>query len=89
MRNLPENKKYQTLMFSATADQKTLSLAKSYLKKDFCYFNMHQYDTSPEIIIDAKTGEEKSLPPMRINHHYMVLPIENKLDTLYSFIKSH
>lgn len=42
MRNLPEHKKYQTLMFSATADSKTLGLAKSYLKKDFSFFNMHQ-----------------------------------------------
>jgi superfamily II DNA/RNA helicase len=76
-------------MFSATADSKTLGLAKNHMKKDFCHFNMHQYETSPEIVIDAKTGEEKTLPPLKINHYCMVLPYEAKLDTLYSFIKSH
>ncbi len=45
MRNLPHNKNFQTLMFSATADKKTLELAKGYFKKDFSFFNMNPQDS--------------------------------------------
>jgi ATP-dependent RNA helicase DDX10/DBP4 len=31
----------------------------------------------------------KSITPVKLLHYYMELPIEEKLDTLFSFVKAH
>jgi len=78
MQNLPI-KKFQTVLASATADSKTMQIAKQYLKTSLCFFNMNTLND----LVDA-TGV-----PIKLNHYYMVLNIEQRMDTLFSFIKSH
>lgn len=56
-----------------------MQVAKQVLKTSFCFFNMN----SSEELVDAAGV------PLKLNHYYMLLPFEKKMDTLFSFIKSH
>jgi ATP-dependent RNA helicase DDX10/DBP4 len=82
-------------MFSATIGKKVKELMKVNLKSDHEYICIHDYAAveskmngeSPE---DQEANEKlKSITPVKLLHFYMVLKIEEKLDTLFSFIKSH
>jgi ATP-dependent RNA helicase DDX10/DBP4 len=77
------------MLISATVGKKILGLASLTLKKDHEYICIHDFDR-----IDGKeeneTGEGiKALTPAKLLHFYMELKIEDKIDTLFSFLKSH
>jgi len=64
-------------MYSATADTKIQTLARQYLKSDFSYFNLHQYElANTSLTTDSSNPDQKDLIPLKINHYYMNLPIE-------------
>jgi ATP-dependent RNA helicase DDX10/DBP4 len=102
--NFLPRRKIQTLLFSATAKNSLRKYARQVLNSDFLYFCMNNYDSSNNIITGEKAeGEElkaaqnndgseitpKYVTPVKLTHKYMVVDAENKLDTLFSFIKSH
>lgn len=100
LRNLPM-KRVQKLLFSATAKKSLEKYAKSTLSSDFNYFSLNNYEDSlsqalegnPEIPEEGKTDEEdrvaKYVTPIKLTHFYMCINAQDKLDTLFSFIKSH
>ncbi|KAI1875060.1 hypothetical protein JX265_003745 [Neoarthrinium moseri] len=67
-------KSRQTLLFSATQSRKVSDLARLSLK-------------DPEYI--AVHEAAASATPTTLTQHYLVTPLPEKLDTLYSFIKSN
>ncbi|KAK5991321.1 ATP-dependent RNA helicase DBP4 [Cladobotryum mycophilum] len=67
-------KSRQTLMFSATQSKKVSDLARLSLK-DPEYVSVHQ---------DATAAT-----PSNLQQHYIVTPLDEKLDTLYGFIKAN
>lgn len=84
-RNLPEE--VQTLMISATVSKKISNLAALNLKKEQEFVSIHDYDKA-----ETAEGEEAattSIVPVKLLHYYMELKIEDKLDTLFSFLKAH
>jgi ATP-dependent RNA helicase DDX10/DBP4 len=93
MQNLPA--KIQTMLFSATIRNKLKDLVRIKLNKDHEYISLHDYDSveglANEIGKDDKslTEQLKNITPLKLLHHYMVVNIEEKLDTLFSFVKSH
>jgi superfamily II DNA/RNA helicase len=100
MRNLP--KKIQTLLFSATIGHKLKELARVNLKEKYEYICIHDFDSIESRANDygsAKAGESaedralteqlKSITPVKLLHYYMQMNIEEKMDTLFSFLKSH
>ena len=38
---------------------------------------------------EATDAQLKSITPTTLLHYYMEIPIEDKLDTLFSFLKTH
>ena len=62
-------------MFSATADAKTKRVADSVLRSEFSYFSVDPQD-------QLAAG-------VAVNHYFMSVPAKDKLDTLFSFVKSH
>jgi ATP-dependent RNA helicase DDX10/DBP4 len=97
--NLPM-KKVQTLLFSATAKKSLQKYARTVIGKNFNYFTLNNYDDSISQAIEgapegeeAKTGEDalvaKYITPIKLTHFYMQIEANQKLDTLFSFIKSH
>ena len=68
------------MLCSATADSKTQTIAKQYLKTNFSFFNLNSHDSE---------NKDASGVPIKLNHYYMLLPIENKMDTLFSFLRAH
>jgi ATP-dependent RNA helicase DDX10/DBP4 len=67
-------KSRQTLLFSATQSRKVSDLARLSLK-------------DPEYI--AVHEAASSATPSTLSQHYLITPLPEKLDTLYSFIKSN
>jgi ATP-dependent RNA helicase DDX10/DBP4 len=66
-------KERQTLLFSATQSKKVSDLARLSLQ-DPEYVSVH--------------AEDKSATPISLQQNYIVCPIEEKLDTLWSFIQA-
>lgn len=64
----------QTLMFSATQSKKVSDLARLSLK-DPEYVSVHE--------------AAASATPTTLQQHYLVMPLADKIDTLYGFIKSN
>jgi ATP-dependent RNA helicase DDX10/DBP4 len=83
------------MLFSATIRNKLKDLVRLKLKKDHEYISLHDYDSveglANEIGTDDKvlTDQLKNITPLKLLHHYMVTNIDEKLDTLFSFVKSH
>ncbi|KAK6212710.1 ATP-dependent RNA helicase dbp4 [Pestalotiopsis sp. IQ-011] len=67
-------KSRQTVLFSATQSRKVSDLARLSLK-DPEYISVHEAATSAT--------------PSTLAQHYLVTPLPDKIDTLYSFIKSN
>lgn len=65
----------QTLLFSATQSESVKDLARLSL-------------TNPKRI-GISTDEELSVTPDTLDQYYIQIPLEQKLDVLWSFIKSH
>lgn len=69
------------------------------LKEDHEYICIHDFDSmeSRLNVLDPAMNPEdkilsdkiKSITPVKLLHFYMELKIEEKLDTLFSFLKSH
>jgi len=95
--NLPRGK-YQTLLFSATIGRKVKELVTLGLKQNHESIMIHDFDSIEQTVNDydntnpeerALAERIKSITPMKLNHYYMETQIEDKLDLLFSFLKSH
>lgn len=74
--NLPKGSR-QTLLFSATQTKKVKDLARLSL-------------SSPEYVAANEEGSGKGgAIPDTLQQHYMVVPLEQKLSLLFSFIRTH
>lgn len=94
-------RRVQTLLFSATAKKSLQKYAKTLLNTDFNFFSMNNYEDSLSQALNAEGGgpqEEgkedaemvaKYVTPVKLTHYYMVIEADQKLDTLFSFMKSH
>mmetsp|Transcript_17279 Transcript_17279/g.20015 ORF Transcript_17279/g.20015 Transcript_17279/m.20015 type:complete len:198 (+) Transcript_17279:117-710(+) len=94
-------RRVQTLLFSATAKKSLQKYAKTLLNTDFNFFSMNNYEDSLSQALNAEGGgpqEEgkedaemvaKYVTPVKLTHFYMVIEADQKLDTLFSFMKSH
>lgn len=71
--NLPPER--QTLLFSATQSKSVSDLARLSL-------------TNPQYI-GVKQAEDETATPDSLSQSYITVKLEDKLDTLYSFIKTH
>ena len=94
MRNLPS--KTQTMLVSATVGKNLKDLARVNLKEGYEYICIHDFDSIESLANEygetedkAITEQLKSITPVKLLHFYMQVNIEEKLDTLFSFIKSH
>jgi len=91
--NLPSN--VQTLLFSATVRNKVKDLAKLNLKPDYEYISLHDFESVENKVSGGPADEDeedskiKAITPQKLLHYYMELKIDEKLDTLFSFLKSH
>jgi len=96
MRNLPKQG-VQTLLFSATVGKQLKELARVNLKEDHEYISIHDFETVESLANDFEGSKEdrelnerlKSITPVKLLHHCMTIKLEDKLDTLFSFLKSH
>jgi ATP-dependent RNA helicase DDX10/DBP4 len=68
------------------------------MSKSYEHISIHDFDSVEQIASDlaAMSPEDravqerlKSITPMKLVHHCMILKIEDKIDTLFSFLKSH
>jgi ATP-dependent RNA helicase DDX10/DBP4 len=96
MKNLPKHP--QTMLFSATIGKQLKDLARVNLKPNYEYVCIHDFDSiesrandfEPQSAEDKALAEQlKSITPVKLLHYYMQIPIEEKLDTLFSFLKTH
>ena len=99
MESLPSQ--VQTLLFSATIGQRVKDLVKLNLNADHEYISIHSYDKLQSTKAQNEEGKEeaeaddehdeaiKSITPVKLVHYCMKLPIQEKMDTLFSFLKSH
>ena len=69
---------HQTLFFTATQTRAVLSLARSSLRATARYINLGH-----------REGPATTATPTSLQQHYVVCPLEAKLDMLFSFIRSH
>ena len=93
IRSLP--KRRQTLLFSATVTKSLRELARLNLNEEPEYIQIHDFDTIESKVahgdadMDEADKQLKSITPTTLLHYCMMMPIEDKLDTLFSFLKSH
>lgn len=96
MDNLP--KQVQTILISATIGRKVRDLARVNLKKEHEYISIHDFDSIESKLneFDQNDAEDrvlsekiKSITPQKLLHYFMEVKIEDKLDMLFSFLKSH
>jgi len=95
MRNLPQN--IQTLLFSATIGRKLKELTEVNLSAEHEYICIHNFDTVEGRLNEVEENPEdkelneklKSITPVKLVHSCMELKVEDKLDMLFSFLKSH
>lgn len=79
--NLPKDR--QTLLFSATQTKRVKDLARLSLKDP-------EYVAVRESAAEGgESGEGTGLTPKNLDQHYMVVPLEEKLNMLFSFLRSH
>lgn len=90
--NLPKSR--QTLLFSATQTKSIKDLARLSLKDP-------EYVAVREGVVgstskgkgkdegEAEDGEMNQATPKNLEQHYMVVELDQKLDVLWSFIKTH
>ena len=71
---LPPKEQRQTLLFSATQTKSVRSLARLSLE-------------APEFL--AAHDDSKFATPQKLKQSYIVVPLQSKLDTIWSFIKTH
>jgi ATP-dependent RNA helicase DDX10/DBP4 len=86
-------------LYSATIGRKVKDLAAVNLNQEHEYICIHDFDSvesklneyDPDQTAEDKalTDKIKSITPVKLIHHYMELKIEDKLDVLFSFLKSH
>ena len=67
-------KQRQTLLFSATQTKDVKALARLSLRQPQ-YIGVHE--------------QSATSTPARLEHHYMLVPAQNKLDTIFGFVRSH
>lgn len=84
-------KERQTLLFSATLTKEIHNLAKLSLKKPE-YISLHESKVAKGG--EGATGQEEKIPmqyevPKGLSQYYMQIKIEDKLDTLFSFLRTH
>lgn len=89
--NLPKQR--QTLLFSATQTKSVKDLARLSLK-DPEYVAVRQAPADPSAATGeaAQEGGEKEDAteiPKKLEQHYMVVPLDEKLDVLWTFMKTH
>lgn len=84
------------MLFSATVGKDLKDLARVNLNDDYEYICIHDFDSIESRANEygnqedkAITDQLKSITPLKLLHYYMVVKIEDKLDMLFSFIKSH
>ena len=93
--NLPPSSIRQTLLFSATQTSNVQSLARLSLNEPV-YINVRDAEmasTSASMGKEATGNEEKGASsletPKGLEQFYMIVDLDKKLDTLWSFVKSH
>lgn len=84
-------KERQTLLFSATLTKEIHNLAKLSLNKPE-YISLHESRVAKGG--EGATGQEEKIPmqyevPKGLSQYYMQIKIEDKLDTLFSFLRTH
>jgi ATP-dependent RNA helicase DDX10/DBP4 len=87
------------MLFSATIGKSLKDMARVNLKNDYEYICIHDFDSIESLANDYQPGENaedkalteqlKSITPVKLLHYYMQVNIEDKLDVLFSFLKSH
>ena len=85
--------KRQTLLFSATVGKSLRDLARLNLNPNhqsiqIDNFEQHEANAGTEGGAD-EDGMHRNITPTKLLHYYMELKIEEKMDTLFSFLKSH
>lgn len=86
-------------MVSATVGKNLKQITRMNMDPKHEFISIHDFDSLEQLASEETadmTPEErllkerlKSITPMKLVHHYMQLKIEEKLDTLFSFLKSH
>ncbi|KAI5479785.1 ATP-dependent rna helicase dbp4 [Pseudohyphozyma bogoriensis] len=89
--NLPKSR--QTLLFSATQTKSIKDLARLSLH-DPEYVAVREgvpaaLQKGKEKAEEEGDGEENQATPKKLEQHYMVVELDAKMDTLWSFIKTH
>lgn len=97
MSNVPNQS--QKILVSATVGKNLKQITRMNLDPKHEFISIHDFDSLEQLASEETadmTPEErlanekfKSITPMKLVHHYMLLKIEDKLDTLFSFLKSH
>ena len=92
LEQLPSN--MQTLLFSATVTKSLKELARLKMGRNPEFIQIHDFDNIEGKVGEKAEGDEadshlKSITPTTLLHYYMAIPIEDKLDTLFSFLKTH
>ena len=89
------------MLFSATVNKNLKDMARVNLQKNHEYICIHDFDSieslanefDPKSVGGAEdkaiSDQMKSITPIKLLHYYMIMKIEEKLDTLFSFLKSH
>jgi ATP-dependent RNA helicase DDX10/DBP4 len=90
------------LLFSATIGKSLKEMVRVNLKENFEYICIHDFDSIESLANDytdanGQVSKEdklindqlKSITPVKLLHYYMVVNLEDKLDVLFSFIRSH